>query len=545
MKRQLRELSFLRFQGRSAVFKVIIFSALYFISSLNFANYNENNLVSAFKEYKQGAYQKSLDLLENVSGNTKIMQTKYYLQGLANNKLQAFDLALVSFSMAKKYGSKAKDLYFEYGQALYANSELLKARKSFELSHKEGYKKSSSLYYIAHISQLLEEHKKAKSYYLKVIKSEKQDLRLVQVARFQLSESLLAMAEKRKDVRSIVKKHVLPQLEKAKNYLPNTDLAKEIAVRKKEIQKRYHLDPNIMRNGRVLPEKRWALNVNHDITYDSNVAFATEAPTAVAATESESYVHNTFASMSYLFSPRGKYTITPKLDYIKVKHSDRTNSSIFTNDSYSIIGSLNTTFDHTIKGRQASFLLEAGYNYYARDVLGTQDVSFFSRTTHILIGEKFNFFDVGSTKITLRFQDLEGYLESINYKSKTLAVEQIGVTKKGHMWIFGFQSGFFDNYNAVSNSTNQYTFNLNYYIPNLFYKTTFSAGLSVAFLDTKEQKATRGTEKTFSPTLSLSREVTKRITATISNTYTRNKSLDLNNFDYKKNVSTFGLSASF
>jgi hypothetical protein len=527
------------------VFKVIVFSILYFLTSLSFANYNENNLASAFKEYKQGAYQKSLDLLENVSGNAKVMQTKYYLQGLANNRIQAFDRSLVSFSMAKKYGSKAKDLFFEYGQALYANSELEKARKSFELSYKEAYKKSSSLYYIAHISQLLEEHKKAKKYYLKVIKSEKKDLRLVQVARFQLSESLLAMAEKRDNARKIVKKHILPQLEKAKNYLPNTDLAQEIAIRKKEIQRRYHLDPDVMRNGRVLPNKRWNININQDLTYDNNVAFSTEAPTSVAATESESYIHNTFASMSYLFSPRGKYTITPKLDFIKVKHSDRQNSSIYTNDSYSLVGSVNTTFDHKVKGRQASLLLDLGYNYYARDALAIQDVSFFSRTTYLLLGEKFNFFDIGSTKITFKYQDLKGYTESINYKNMTLYLEQIGITKKGNMWIFSTQAALFDNYNATTNSTNQYTFNFNYYIPNLFYKTTFSAGLSVAFLDTKEQKETRGTEKSISPTISLSREVTKKITATLSNTYTRNKSLDLTNYDYKKNVSTFGLSVSF
>lgn len=527
------------------MFKVIIYVTLFSFSHLSFADTSENNLANAFKQYKQGFYQKSLDLLENISGNAKIMQTKYYLQGLANNKLQAFDRSLVSFSKAKKYGSEAKDLYFEYGQALYANSELEKARKSFELSYKSNYKKSSSLYYIAHISQLLEEHKKAKKYYLMVIKTEKKDLKLVQVARFQLAESLLAMAEKRKNVREIVQKYVLLQLEKAKNYLPNTDLSKEIAARKKELEKRYHLDPDIMRNGKILPNRRWSASFNRDLSYDSNVAFATEAPTAVVATESESYIHNTFVSMSYLFSPLGKYTIMPKLDLIKVKHTDRTNASIFTNDSYSVVGSLNNTFEHKIKGRQASFLLDVGYNYYARDVLATQDVSLFSRTTHILIGEKFNYFNVGSSKVTLKLQDQVGYIESINYKSTTLYMEQTGLTSKGNMWIFSFQSAFFDNYNAVENSTNQYTFNFNFYVPSIFYKTTFSAGMSVSFLDTKEQKATRGTEKNYSPTVSLSREVTKNVTATLSNTYTRNKSLDLANFDYKKNVSTIGLSVAF
>jgi tetratricopeptide (TPR) repeat protein len=505
---------------------------------------SQESLGQALKSFQLGSYQKALADLKTVGGNAKSLATRYYLEGVCHNHLQEYDLSLVAFSKARKYGSDAKDIFYEYGQALYANSELVKARKSFQLSYQNKYKASSSLYYMAHISQLLDEHKKAKDLYLKVIKTEKEDVRLVQVARFQLSESLLAIAEKRPNARKIVKKYVVPQLKMAYAKKPDSKLANEIQARRKEIEKRYFLDPNVMINGKILSSKRWSILTSQDLSYDNNVVFETQAPTA-GATQSESYVQNTYLSGNYLFSFKNRYTMQPKLDFVKVKHTDRENAAIFQNDSYSVIFALNNNFEHKLFSKQATLNFDLSYTYYARDRLATQDIIFFSRSMQYTLGETFNLFSIGPTKIYFSYQDLTSFTLVQNYRNTTFGFDQTGITKKGHMWVLGYKTASFDNYNQTNDSTAQQTFSFNYYVPKFMHKTTLALGFSLGLLDTKEQSVTRGTEKNISPSISFIRELTKNVSATITNTYTRNSSLNLTSFDYKKNISSLSLSASF
>jgi len=506
---------------------------------------NEEAIKKSLKAFKLGTYQKSIDELFIIKGDKEVMATKFYMMGLSYNRLQDFENSILSFQKAKKLGNKAKDLHYEYGQALYANSDLEKSRTAFQRSYKNDHKKSSSLYYVAHISQLLEQHKKAKKFYLKVIHEEKKDRRLIQVSRFQLAESLLAMAEKRSDAENIVKKYVLPQLEIALDYLPKSDLAKTIRERKVEIERRFFLDPNVMRNGKRLPKKRWNIIANQDISFDNNVTFDTQQSPTVSATETESFILNSYLSTSYLFSHKGLYTFSPRLDLTRAKHTNRNDPNIYTNDSYSITGSLNNTFEHRLFGKQATFHLDFGHTYYARDVQSQKKTTFFSRSHQLTIGETFNIFTIGPTNMTLQYQKLDSYLETNNFKNLTLRLEQTGLTTKGHMWLLSTSFSSFDNYNLDTNSTDQYSLNYNYYIPEIFYQTTLSLGMGISFLDTKKQKETRGTEKMYTPTISLIREINRNITMTLSNSYTKNQSLDKNLFDYKKNVSSLAFTFSY
>jgi hypothetical protein len=69
--------------------------------------------------------------------------------------------------------------------------------------------------------------------------------------------------------------------------------------------------------------------------------------------------------------------------------------------------------------------------------------------------------------------------------------------------------------------------------------------MSLSALDTKEQSATRGTEKTIAPSIEIKKAFGKRISATLGFDYTKNISKDKNSFDYKKNVVRFEVSASY
>ena len=255
------------------------FIHLFFLLSVlvlpNLSYSNSSVLAKAFGEFKVGDYVKTLKLLKNVQGNKKILGAKYYLEGLSLNRLQKYDEAESKFKSSLAIGHKADDLYYEFGQSLYANNNLEEARKIFNKSAIRGYKRNTSYYYVAHISQILEDWKLAKTYYLKITKGQGVDSNTMQIAQFQLGEVLLSMAEiKKNKSKTLVSKYVVPQFNKAIKKDRNSLLAKEIIERKAEVQKLYDLDPNLYKNGKVIPQKKWEFSYSQEFRYDNNITLA-------------------------------------------------------------------------------------------------------------------------------------------------------------------------------------------------------------------------------------------------------------------------------
>ena len=77
-------------------------------------------------------------------------------------------------------------------------------------------------------------------------------------------------------------------MKKALEELPRSALAKDISDRIRELERQYNLDPNIMRNGRPLPEKRWSLGFSQELRHDRNITLGTDVPSS-AATQKESF----------------------------------------------------------------------------------------------------------------------------------------------------------------------------------------------------------------------------------------------------------------
>src|SRR5690606_9798762 len=95
------------------------------------------------------------------------------------------------------------------------------------------------------------------------------------------------------------------------------------------------------------------------------------------------------------------------------------------------------------------------------------------------------------------------------------------------------------------NSTNAYLFRVDHLTPNFLAGFTLSAGFGLTLLDTKEQSATRGTEKTFNPSLKLIKKINNNISMQITYDYTKNISEDKTSFDYVKHVTGLRLRVKF
>lgn len=521
-----------------------IFTLLLLSSQAWAQNYQNRYLLEAFKLYKTSSYSKALDALKKARGNQKVLATRFYLEGIILNRLQRYDEALKSFTSAIKYKSESPDLYYEFGQALYANSELVKARIAFKKSAERNFKSDSSLYYVAHISQLLEEHKLARDTYIKLIKETEDDKKLQQVARFQLSESFLALAENRDDAARLVDKYVIPSLKKAYEVLPKAPLAEDIEKRRKEIERQYGLDPNLMKNGRVLSPKRLSMRFQHQFRYDSNITLATDVPTAQSL-EADTFIHETNFNIQYLAQAASRFTFTPFFRVRNTYHTDRENSSVYRNDTYNITTGLRNTFEHTLFSQQASFLFDVDYVYIGRSNNGEKIRPFFSRATTFTVGERFRLFSFGPTTIKYQYKDYLAYTNTLFNKTTSFSIDQIKSTSGGNLLIFLFRTDFIDQYNNTNASQDSYLFRTDYLIPEIFPTYTLNLAMSLSFLDTKEQSATRGTEKTYTPSVELKKKINSHMSASIGYNYTRNVSQDKSNFDYKKHVVSFELSASY
>ncbi len=507
-------------------------------------SYKNSYLIEAFKNFKTGSYTTALESLKKARGNQLVLGTRFYLEGLILNRLQRYDEALISFSKAIRYQNKSEDLYYEYGQALYANSDLVKARIAFKKSVESNFKINSSLYYVAHISQLLEEHKLARNSYIQLIKKTKKDKKLQQIASFQLSESYLSLAENRDDAARLVDKYVIPGLKKAYGILPKAPLAEDIEKRRKEIERQYGLDPNLMKNGRVLSKDRLNIRFRHEFRYDSNITLATDIPTA-ASLQKDTFIHETNLNMQYLLQAAGRFTFTPFLRLRNTYHTDRESSTVFKNDTYNITTGLRNTYEHTLFKKQANFIFDVDYVYIGRDSLGVKERPYFSRATSFTFGERFRLFNFGPTTIKYQYKDYYAYTNTLFNKTTSFSIDQIKSTAAGNLFIFLFRADFIDQYNNPTASQDNYLFRTDYLIPEIFPTFTLNLALSVSFLDTLAQKATRGTEKTYTPSVELRKSINKSMSASLGYDYTRNVSLDKSNFDYKKHIVRFELSASY
>ena len=92
---------------------------LLFIAVTN-ASAETQLMAEALRHFKIGDYVQTIETLKKVRGDKKIMGTKYYLMGISYNRIQEYDESVKAFKQSIANGSTTQDIWYEYGQALYA-----------------------------------------------------------------------------------------------------------------------------------------------------------------------------------------------------------------------------------------------------------------------------------------------------------------------------------------------------------------------------------------------------------------------------------------
>lgn len=517
------------------------FALIAFLSLQALAQDNSTPIENFYKLFKKGNYQEAVASLKNVPSTQINSATNAYLTGLCYARLQEFDKAYDFFKKAQSLGSTASDLYYEMGQALYAMSDLQKSRQAFKKSVEINFNKPTSLYYVAHISQILEEHLVAKEYFGLILKEREADAKIRQVAKFQLAETILLMARDEKksfeEMTKFVSQYVLPLMKQAIDEESGSSTVPEINGRITEIQREFNLDPNYMVNGRKISAKRFNFNIGQKIKYDSNVTNASEQA-SVTASKKEAFISDTDLSLKYDWVLKQKYTITPDFKATHTYHSDRTNASVYENDAYSLTGALRNKIDHKIGQTISTFLFDYDYNYTAKDRDHTQKRIKYSNATTYTLGERLKYFSKGDTTIKLKYKDYTAYSNTLYNKTTSVSIDQAIAFSNQTLLIILGQADLVDSYNNTTSSTDSYLLRFDYIIPEFFPTFTLGIGMATTFLDTKKQKATRGMEKTYNPSLDLSKDITANFKLGINYDYSKTTSKSVSNEYTKQTLTT-------
>lgn len=505
-----------------------------------------NSIEEFYKHFKSGQYPKALEILEK--SNEQNAATKAYLSGLTFSRMQEYDKAASQFAFALQNSNELNaDIYYEYGQALYASNELKKARESFKNSVSKNFNRAASTYYIAHISQILEEFEAARDTYAKLLKEKDLDDKMKQIARFQLAETLLSIARTKsnepEDLTRRVEKFILPMLNMALDIDKSSNVAADINQRISELMKEFNLDPNMLINGRRISPKRHGGYVAQKLKFDNNISLTNEENN-VQQSRKESYIFETEAYAKYDFIAKKRYVISPEARFIFTEHGDQSSPEVYQNDSFVMNLNLKNKYEHKFKELPASLLFDIDYSHIFKDWRSQKKKEFYAKSLTFTIGESFSYFDIGDTTLKLKLKDYKGEDPAIDNKTTSVSADQTFFFSTNHLLIMLLDMSFTDNINSTSTNTDAYLLRFDYIIPQIMPQYTLGLAMATTMTDTKEMEATRGTELSLNPSIDLSRELSESSKISVNYDFTKSKSKD-SNYSYRKHVLTTEFRYSF
>lgn len=532
----------------------IILPALFllFINSVCLAGNFEKTFASAFQKYTSGDYQGSLTSLQILETSTNKEQkgVLYYLMGKNHFKLQNFQKSISFFQKAKKFGAKMDDIDYLMAQSFYGDLDLQKARGYFARSAKNNFKQGHSLYYLGYISQSLEENKKAKNYYKKIIKDKEDKDNVKKGAMFQLAEleyaEMLKKTKGKKKQKELVSNKILPKFQEAKIYNIEEPFTKVVSARIIALQRKHDIEiVKRMKNGRAIAEKPLRMSLTAGSKFDSNVTLTgdddqEQATDKASLYESVSFFTNYEMEFDRLFFVKPE--LSASLDY----YNNRDEGEIFENDNYSITPGIKTSYEHKLFDKRAKTIFNYEYNYMAKDYNQAQSMEYYSSHHAFTVGEEFEYFDWGSTTISGKYKIKDSYSDTQKSTSFSTNIRQVFTMAPKSMVsriTYSLNADFARYENASSSNTNTFANTFSFFMPEKYWKYyTLSPSLSITLTDPIESRDSRGIEQTYNPSISASRSFGKfEVTAKYG--FTQKVSKDTESYAYSKHE--IGLSVDY
>lgn len=501
---------------------------------------SQATLAQALQQFKLQQYDEMVDTLEAIDlADDAQKALQYYMLGLGYNRVEEHQKAINNFGKALLLKIRKEDIFYEMGQAYYAQNELKVAKDFFVKSYNAGFKKIASLYYLGHISQLLGEDIQAKSYYLEIAKSANAELNLKQIATYQLAEIIYQKYEGSNYlVKKVLRRYVFPLLDEAYNADKNSELAQEIANRKQQLIRQFKMDAIVMRNGREVSKRLLNVQGSIEIKYDDNVTNVADNPAQSSTTKEASAFSDASIVASYNYIPNTSLIVTPSVRLKNEKYySDQ--STVYSNDSTVAESKINASIEHTLLNRPASASFAVGYDYKKKDYLGEKSQQFYGETYRAEVAERFRWNNGGDTQLRLQYKNYVAYSEALDTNSYIFDAYQTFLVMNKHYLVGSY---LYDQTvsDVESNESTTHSLSLNYFIPQIFKRldATFSYTFSLVNTELK------GNELSHTPSIELAQNIGKNWQLQASCRYTQN-SADEEQYTYSKVVTGLGLRYSY
>ncbi len=469
-------------------------------------------------------YNETLDLLKSSNSKSLTPTDMAYYLAIAYSKLLRYDEAIAQFKLAIKNDSQVKDLYYEYGQALFGNNNLRAARDAFRISATRNYNYTASIYYVAHCSELLDEFQMAKHNYRILIKDSRTDKNILQVSLFQYSRIMLQLMRdqekilirQERNLTNNIPKYIIPLLNKALLVDQNTEVAAEINKLIVDLTKEFNLDPNIMINGRRLSPSRFSAYLASRIKHDNNI-FTTKRGSAYL--EEEGYI-------KYEFRLKKRFIISPDLKVTQTHYHNQKEDTFYKNDAITVTTDLKNKLEHRVNHQPASLMLDLNLSKQYKDINSAHKLQYYYQSYGASLAEQFNFFKPGESTVKIKNSEFRDMTDDL-YNSRTLtsSFDQYFFLNQGqHLLITTFETSFVNYYNYKYLNSNSLSIYLIYLMFEVFPTYTLQLAQYTTITDTRQQRDTRGYELSLNPSIEISKRITNDLTLTLNYSFTTNNS---------------------
>ncbi len=504
----------------------------------------KKEMLQIYPIYNKGAYSEAVDALNKINAiHSSDRALLLYWKGLCYNHMLAYAQAIPAFQGAVKLGAKYNDLQYEMGQALYANQQLKSAREAFKKSAAQGYKKGASTYYVGFISQILEDYTTAANAYQSIQGFQDDPENVKQAALFQISEMEVALIEKEIDLdkkKLKLKKKVFPALSKVIDYDRFTPIAEQARQILSNLKKQMGADEiSKFHNGVPMAINRWYIKSSQDIKYDTNVLTkADQSLLQISNTGSGLSKTEVYSKYEYVLDRR--WALAPEIDMAYMKYFNQEEPLVFQNDNLSITSAIRTRLEHVYSNAPAAMNFDMEFNLLLRDWQQDHSLPFYSRFYNFTLGERVSFFKVGSTILSVNMKLYSN--EDVGQNALNPAITLTQNFKVGRM--NGLSVTLSSDYNRARDDywdRIDYRLTTSLNLPVWVEKIDFSFIFDFMFVNTMNQFATRGYEKTINPSILLTRSLSNNLYINLNYSYTKNISLDLQNYAYSKSVMGLGV----
>jgi len=417
-----------------------------------------------------------------------------------------FSNAAKTFTIAIKNNKddKRDDSFYLLGQSLYALNELPQASKAFRKSYEKKVNEIQSLYYIGHISQLLQKYRVAIESYEKLLKKLELSDEMKQLTMYHIAEIRLAEAYQINmfDRYEFIHERVIPSFKRAAAISPDSELAMDIENQLEKLYEIKILRQTRLNNGRIISSKKYSLSLKHQMLYDNNITSSPDDATT-SETKKDDLIYETTASISARAISKGKMLYGLNLQGKNTSYKNQQDPDIYSQDELSILSGVKISNEHRAFSRPATAFINGEYKYTTKDYYATHKKNHYASQQALTLGESFTKFKFGETTLSLELKK-ESNIETDELSSTTFeasAAQVIGF--KNHSTSILYLM--YENSIAKNSyySTSMMGVLYSYTIPEVFKATYLTLTGFGAAIDTGEQKSTRGTERLASLTTSL------------------------------------------